>query len=84
LLVSGRRRPPALVRAPRVALLATGARTARDLVRAIADLDAQFEHHDAADPGARARYEAQRSALKTELAGLLAGIGKSTQIRIDE
>ncbi|HEY5061708.1 MAG TPA: hypothetical protein VII52_09250, partial [Gemmatimonadaceae bacterium] len=61
--------------------------SARDLVRAIADLDAQFERlaaADADDAGTRARYEADRSALKTELADLLARSRESTEIRIDE
>jgi hypothetical protein len=78
LFVAGRRTRPAPVRPASVAPTGTVPRTANDLVRAIADLDAQFERHNGADADERARYEARRSALKAELAELLAGTRAST------
>ena len=73
LLVAGRRSRPPLGRRPGVAPPGV-----TELVRAIADLDAQFELRNAVDESERARYETQRSALRTELADLLAANRGST------
>ncbi|MEO6878464.1 MAG: hypothetical protein ABI205_08290 [Gemmatimonadaceae bacterium] len=43
------------------------------LVRAIADLDANFEREPSPPPGARTAYENRRAKLKAELADVLAG-----------
>ena len=44
----------------------------RSLLRAIAALDAEFEHHTNVDDAMRASYEARRAKLKAELASALA------------
>lgn len=78
LLVAGRRAPAPLARSPGAAPPGTAPRGASDLVRAIADLDAQFERRAVVDAGERAQYDARRSALRTELAELLAANRRST------
>jgi hypothetical protein len=47
------------------------------LLRAIADLDAEFERNRAPDDAARAAYEARRSDLKSQLMGMLASERRS-------
>jgi hypothetical protein len=58
--------------ARRPAALAIPESPSRSLVRAIAALDAEFEHRTNVDEATRASYEARRAALKAQLASALA------------
>ena len=49
----------------------------RALVRAIAELDAEFERHPEHDDTAREAYQAKRASLKSQLAALLAAERRS-------